>query len=103
METEQISQNLVSSLNSLRQSGQGMTVSQMMSSGISFADIISMMINGTNQNSEMTGIFDPQLLQNTQQTASENIRAGKTVSSVERRKNHRTSGKYQILYGTKWD
>ena len=73
METEQISQNLVSSLNSLRQSGQGMTVSQMMSSGISFADIISMMINGTNQNAEMTGIFDPQLLQNTQQTASENI------------------------------
>ena len=71
METEQISQNLVSSLNSLRQSGQGMTVSQMMSSGISFADIISMMINGTNQNAEMTGIFDPQLLQNTQQTASE--------------------------------
>ena len=73
METEQISQNLVSSLNSLRQSGQGMTVSQMMSSGISFADIISMMINGTNQNAETTGIFDPQLLQNTQQTASENI------------------------------
>ncbi len=73
METEQISQNLVSSLNSLRQSGQGMTVSQMMSSGISFADIISMMINGTNQNAETTGIFDPQLFQNTQQTASENI------------------------------
>ena len=73
METEQISQNLVSSLNLLRQSGQGMTVSQMMSSGISFADIISMMINGTNQNAETTGIFDPQLFQNTQQTASENI------------------------------
>ncbi|MGN1480975.1 flagellar hook-length control protein FliK [Porcipelethomonas sp.] len=74
METEQISQSLRASV--LQQSQQGMTVSQMMSSGISFADIISIMISNTKTGGadEMnSGMLDSQLFQTDGQSFSDSI------------------------------